>query len=117
LSHLIDLLQSIFYQDKLGTNEGKALKKETRFCRYKNLSVTLYNAQYGELRCDGQRIDRRCGQISALFAALERVPGGLGVAPLLDFLSAPVALPSSAGIELVPQDRMAEALSSAKAVC
>ena len=56
------------------------------------------------------------GLIGALFAALERVGGSLGVAPLLDFLSAPLPLPSSAGIELVPQDRMAEALSSAKAV-
>ena len=56
------------------------------------------------------------GLIGALFAALERVGGSLGVAPLLDFLSAPVPLPSSAGIELVSQDRMAEALNSAKAV-
>ena len=98
----------------LGNPEIKAVTDDFQ---YKYTAVTFYDAAYSELRCDGQRIEKRCGLISALLAALERVGGGLGVAPLLDFLSAPVPLPSSAGIELVSQDRMAEALSSAKAVC
>ena len=54
-------------------------------------------------------------KISALFDT-PWVRNTLGVAPLLDFLSAPVSLPSSLGFDLVSQDRMAEALSSAKAV-
>jgi hypothetical protein len=97
------------------------IKAATDDFKYKYTAVTFYDAAYGELRCDGQRIEKRCGLISALLAALERVDGGLGTqkwqnGPLVDFLSAPVPLPSSADIELVSQDRMAEALSSAKAV-